>query len=132
MKGIPSVALILALAALSSACAGKTKMESEWNRLGLWHQVASDPPTYIPEGYPTTRPRSTHDGTWFTDRRDGKRFFVPQVRVNGFDHEVLETEARKITGTPRPRTPRSISVAAEDMASTMLKAVVLVGAGMAH
>ena len=71
--------------------------ESEWNRLGLWRQVADDPPTYIPDGYSDESPRTEQDGTWYIDKRDGKRVFVPDMKVGDYGPSVLQAEATKVT-----------------------------------
>ena len=76
--------------------------ESAWNQLGIWQRVSENPATYIPKGYPSSAPRSTKDGTWVMDERDGKRLFVPKENVGTFEPKVLLGEARKITNW-RPR-----------------------------
>ncbi|MCX6875520.1 MAG: hypothetical protein NTW21_17185 [Verrucomicrobia bacterium] len=73
------------------------KPEAEWNRLGIWHRIASNPPTYLPVGYAASRPRGERDGTWLVDARDHKRLFVPNEPVNGLSPEVLKAEATKAT-----------------------------------
>ncbi len=71
--------------------------ESEWNVVGLWQRVASDPPTYIPKGYSPTAPRGSGAGTWFNDARDGKKLFVPSAGCGGYSGKTLQGEARKVT-----------------------------------
>jgi hypothetical protein len=88
----------LLAALLSASCSTGKKPEADWNRLRIWHQVASQPPTYVPTGYATDRPRTERDGAWFTDQRDGKRLFVPTQAVRGLQPGVLTGEAKKATG----------------------------------
>jgi hypothetical protein len=66
-----------AVAAILLGCCScsSTPNPSDWNKLGWWHRVATDPPTYVPTGYAAIRPRTAQDGRWFIDRRDGKRVF---------------------------------------------------------
>jgi hypothetical protein len=71
--------------------------ESEWNARGLWQRVATSPATYIPKGYPVSAPRDDAHGTWLVDQRDGKRVFVPDVKVGDLEPGVLIGEARKFT-----------------------------------
>ncbi len=71
--------------------------ESEWNAVGLWQRVGNEPATYIPKGYPATGPRGSNDGTWYDDKRDGKRLFVPNAGVEGVPCNALQGEARKVT-----------------------------------
>ena len=72
--------------------------ESEWNVDRLWYRVEDDPPTYLPRGYGRARSRSPNAGTWITDKRDGKRLFVPKGGANGLPEAVLRAEARNATG----------------------------------
>lgn len=87
---------LVVLVQLCSCCA--PEKEPGWNHLNLWHQVGSQPPSYIPAGYGARRPRSEHDGTWFTDQRDGKRLFVPKTPVGRLTPGILTGEAKKATG----------------------------------
>ncbi len=71
--------------------------ESEWNGMRLWERVGDSPATYIPKGYGRNAPRGAGDGTWFVDRRDGKRLFVPKKTGGEVSAGVLRGEAIKIT-----------------------------------
>ena len=71
--------------------------ESEWNGSRLWEQVGDSPATYIPRSYGRNAPRGAGDGTWFVDRRDGKRLFVPKKTGGEVSAGVLRGEAIKIT-----------------------------------
>ena len=88
--------VIFALLAVS--CTTRPKVVEDWNAARIWHQVGSNPPTYVPTGYGFKQPRNDHDGTWFTDKRDRKRVFVPNQPVRGWEHGVLIGEAKKETG----------------------------------
>jgi hypothetical protein len=83
---------------LATSCAIRSKPDADWNGLKIWHQVASNPQTYVPTGYGVNQPRTVRDGTWFTDKRDGKRVFVPNQPMRGWEHGVLIGEAKKVTG----------------------------------
>lgn len=72
--------------------------ESQWNALGLWQKIRSDPATYVPKGYATTPPVGNSRGTWHVDPRDGKRLFAPNITYNDYRPETWDAEARKITG----------------------------------
>lgn len=85
-------------ALLGASCSTAKKPDADWNSLHLWHQVATQPPTYVPTGYGPDRPRTDRDGTWFTDQRNGKRLFVPKQAVRGWEPGVLAGEAKKVTG----------------------------------
>ncbi|WP_395716618.1 hypothetical protein [Prosthecobacter sp.] len=93
------------LSLLSISCATRSGSEvADWNSHKIWQQVASNPPTYVPTGYAASQPRTDHDGTWFTDKRDGKRLFVPKNGVRGLEPGVLTGEAKKVTGSDgKPR-----------------------------
>lgn len=71
--------------------------ESEWNALGIWRCVADQPATYIPKDYPASAPRGETQGSWIVDKRDGKRLFVPKVKVGDLELGVLMGEARKVS-----------------------------------
>lgn len=71
--------------------------ESEWNYLGIWRRVGSEPPTYVPDGYSPSSPRTESEGTWFVDKRDGKRLFVPNTKVGTYKPSILLREASKVT-----------------------------------
>ncbi len=73
---------------------------SNWNPLGIWQQVSDNPATYIPKGYPLSAPLNEDTGTWFADKRGGKRLFVPNTKVGNLEPGVLMGEARKVTGSP--------------------------------
>lgn len=88
----------LIFALLAASCTTRPKLAEDWNAPRIWHQVASNPPAYVPTGYGVKQPRTDRDGTWFTDRRDGKRIFVPKQPVRGWEHGVLIGEAKKVTG----------------------------------
>lgn len=88
----------LLVALLCASCSTGKKPYADWNSFHLWHQVATQPPTYVPTGYGADRPRTDRDGTWFTDHRDGKRLFVPRQAVRGYEPGVLAGEAKKATG----------------------------------
>lgn len=88
---------LLAVLICTSCSTGK-KEHDDWNSLQVWHQVAMQPPTYVPTGYGADRPRTHQDGEWFTDSRDGKRLFVPRQAVRGLQPGVLTGEAKKATG----------------------------------
>jgi hypothetical protein len=75
--------------------------ESVWNSLGIWQRIGDSPPTYIPKGYSRSLPRTEAEGVWFEDQRDGKRIFVPNNPVGGYNAEVLRHEAAKITSCNR-------------------------------
>jgi hypothetical protein len=83
---------------LAVSCTTHPKKVEDWNASKIWQQVNSTPPTYVPTGYGASRPRTDHDGTWFTDKRDGKRVLVPNQSVRGWEHGVLVGEAKKVTG----------------------------------
>lgn len=89
---------LLVCSLLATSCATRSKPDAAWNSLKIWHQVASNPPTYVPAGYGATQPRTDHDGTWFMDKRDGKRVFVPNQPMRHWEHGVLLGEAKKVTG----------------------------------
>lgn len=89
---------LLVCSLLATSCATRSKPDTDWNSLKIWHQVGNNPPTYVPTGYGVNRPRTDRDGTWFTDKRDGKRVFVPKQPVRGWEHGVLVGEAKKVTG----------------------------------
>ena len=73
----------------------KPESESEWNSERLWRRVGDDPPTYVPAAYTS---ESTENGEWFTDKRDGKRLFVPSGGAEGLPESVLRAEAWMATG----------------------------------
>ena len=83
---------------LCTSCSTGKKEPEHWNSLHVWHQVATQPPTYLPTGYGADQPRTEDAGTWFTDSRDGKRLFVPKQAVRGLQPGVLTVEAKKATG----------------------------------
>jgi hypothetical protein len=124
------------LAFVVSACSSfqtdrSLKPEAAWNEAGIWQRVSDKPPTYVPTGYAATRPRGEHDGLWITDRRDGKRFFVPHEPVRGTSPGVLLGEACKITDYQAPKEPKSMKRVASDAASAAFLTVLTLGAGMA-
>lgn len=89
---------------LTVSCATRSKPRADWNSLKIWQQVASNPLTYVPTGYGASQPRTEREGTWFTDKRDGKRIFVPKHAVRGLAPGVLVGEAKKVTGNEdKPR-----------------------------
>ena len=103
MLFIRSLCLLL-FTLFSVSCATRSKPQADWNSLKIWQQVASNPPTYIPTGYGASQPRNDRDGTWFTDKRDGKRVFVPKHAVRGIERGGIEGEAKKVTGNEdKPR-----------------------------
>jgi hypothetical protein len=67
--------------------------ESKWNEFGLWKKIKNEPATYIPAEYPKNSPRTDEDGQWFSDHRDGKRFFVPNYIEGPYSASVLSVEA---------------------------------------
>lgn len=71
--------------------------ESEWNSLGLWKQILSSPPTYVPKGFSKRVPEEGLEGRWFVDPRDGKRLYAPATPHLGYSSRTWESEARKIT-----------------------------------
>lgn len=75
----------------------KAEPESQWNESKNWKRVSDDPATYIPTVYPTSAPRTEKEGTWLTDKRDGKRMFVPNGIGGLISTGVLIGEAKKIT-----------------------------------
>jgi hypothetical protein len=75
----------------------KAEPESEWNESKNWKRVSDEPVTYIPTVYPTSAPRTEKEGTWLTDKRDGKRMFVPNGIGGLISTGVLIGEAKKIT-----------------------------------
>lgn len=89
---------MFAFCLLATSCATRAQADSDWNRLKIWHQVADNPPTYVPAGYGANQPRTESHGTWFTDNRDGKCLFVPKHAVGEWEPETLCGEARKVTG----------------------------------
>jgi hypothetical protein len=124
------IALGLALAVPGCACHPNDrslKPEAAWNEAGLWQRVADKPPTYVPTGYGVNRPRGERDGVWITDRRDGKKFFVPGEPVRGTSPGVLLGEACKITDF---QVPRSAKGTARDVASGALYSIMALAAAM--
>ena len=93
---------VLVAPLLCISCSTGPKLDPDWNSQRLWQKVATPPPTYVPTGYATHRPRSDQDGTWFTDPRDGKRLFVPKDGVPNWTPGVLEGEAKKAIGYTPP------------------------------
>jgi hypothetical protein len=89
---------LLICSLLSISCATRPKADADWNSLKIWQQVATHPPTYVPTGYGANQSRTDRDGTWFTDKRDGKHIFVPKRSVRGLEPGVLSGEAKKVTG----------------------------------
>ena len=71
--------------------------ESEWNRAGVWYRVEDTPPTYLPVGYSSGRPRTEAEGEWLVDERDGKRLFVPHGGTDRIRQPILRAEAAKVT-----------------------------------
>lgn len=80
----------------------KPKPESEWNQSGAWKRISDNPATYVPIDYPADSPRTEKEGTWFTDKRDGKRLFVPFVQAGPMKPGVATGEAKKITNNVKP------------------------------
>ena len=74
----------------------KLRPESYWNVEGVWIRVGENPATYQPVGY--TGPMTEEAGEWVVDKRDGKRFFVPNVAVNDMSPGVLRHDALKNSG----------------------------------
>lgn len=72
--------------------------ESQWNQLGFWQKIRTDPPTYVPKGYASSPPAGNAQGTWFVDPRDGKRLFAPNTAYRGQSAGAWRGDARKITG----------------------------------
>jgi hypothetical protein len=120
-----------AVAAILLGCCScsSTPNPSDWNKLGWWHRVATDPPTYVPTGYAANRPRTAQDGRWFIDRRDGKRVFVPNTEVGGRSPQLLEGEARKVTDSPRPVSKPSAGEVVAIVAVLPLAPILAVFAG---
>lgn len=78
--------------------------ESEWNRARIWYRIDEDPATYLPVGYSKHQSRGESEGVWVVDERDGKRFFIPAVGVEGYKRNLLFAEATKVTNwSPKPR-----------------------------
>lgn len=71
--------------------------ESEWNPIGIWYRISDTPPVYLPKGYGRDLPRNDRSGTWYVDKRDGKRLFVPHGGVDGIPEAALAVEARNST-----------------------------------
>ncbi|MEO1836399.1 MAG: hypothetical protein ABGZ49_12995 [Akkermansiaceae bacterium] len=71
--------------------------ESYWNKMQLWYRVGDEPATYLPKGYPAQAPRTELVGLWVVDKRDDKRFFIPNKGVKGFSRAALLGEAKGIT-----------------------------------
>lgn len=124
MKTHITTASLAALTLLLSSCAGKPVAEAEWNHLKIWQRVGDNPTTYIPSGYAANRPRTEHDGTWFVDKRDGKRLFVPDQKVGEWSPGVLAGEAKKVCDIKPPKAPKDLKDIAEDTASAVLWTVV--------
>jgi hypothetical protein len=82
--------------------------ESEWNHSGLWKRAGDSPATYIPAGYALNASRNEKSGTWFVDKRDGKRLFVPNTPVNGISQGVIKGEAIKVTNWPVREVRRTV------------------------
>lgn len=80
--------------------------ESEWNKSGLWQRVGDSPATYIPRSYARSAPRTENAGSWVVDQRDGKRFFVPKVPLDGMSPGVWMGEAKKNANWPVHETTR--------------------------
>jgi hypothetical protein len=116
---IPACIAMLSLA----SCAGTSEKESEWNRVGLWKRIGDNPATYVPVEYDSTRPTTQREGTWFDDRRDGKRLFVP----DGDNGGLLTGEAMKVTGIKRKRSPQT---ALEDATASFLYGLLMTAAAM--
>ncbi len=75
----------------------KLTPESEWNRYGTWEKVSSSPPSYVPRGYASSAPAGNQGGTWYVDKRDGKRLFAPNASFRDILPGVWQGEAKKIT-----------------------------------
>ena len=74
--------------------------ENRWNVCGVWKRVEDNPPTYLPTDCPTSVPRDSSRGQWVTDKRDGKRFFIPAGGTEEFKESVLLCDARKQCDPP--------------------------------
>lgn len=92
------------LGACLSSCAMHPPAEAEWNSLHIWQRLPGDPPAYVPTGYKASLPRTEREGTWFSDKRDGKRLFVPSLKVGPWEPATLIGEAKKVTGFRQPST----------------------------
>ena len=77
----------------------KLTPESEWNRYGVWQKVGSSPSSYVSKGYASSAPQSNQGGTWYVDRRDGKRLFAPKTTFRDMLPGVWQGEAKKLTAT---------------------------------
>lgn len=115
MKPLRLYALVLALSApaftqcsttkkivsdvsdLGGLIGGEAPPESQWNALRIWKKASDSPLVYIPSDYPVTAPRSESSGSFFLDKRDGKRLFVPHQFDGSFSPAVLRGEAKKLT-----------------------------------
>lgn len=75
----------------------KLTPETEWNRYRIWEKVSSSPPSYVPRGYASSAPQGNQNGTWYVDKRDGKRLFAPNTTFNDNLPGVWRGEAKKIT-----------------------------------
>ena len=74
----------------------KLTPEAYWNVEGVWGRVSDNPATYQPVGYAGKLDEAS--GEWIVDKRDGKRFFVPNVEVGGVSPAVLRRDAIKNSG----------------------------------
>jgi len=74
--------------------------ESKWNNVGVWKKVGENPPTYLPRECSTKVLRVSSRGSWITDKRDGKRFFIPAGGSGGLSESVLCGDARKHCDPP--------------------------------
>jgi hypothetical protein len=130
MKPQPSTLPIAGLSLLlcgilATSCTVTPPVEAEWNSLKIWHRVADSPPTYVQAGYGAHQPRTDRDGTWFLDKRDGKRVFVPDEDVGQWTSGVLDGEAKKVTGYVYKEP-----ITKEDIAGDLMLALIYIGAAM--
>ncbi|BCX48018.1 hypothetical protein HAHE_19260 [Haloferula helveola] len=70
--------------------------ESTWNADGVWQRQAGDPPVYVPKGYSGSADES--QGSFVTDKRDKKRFFIPSGGAGGISEAVLRNDAYSNSG----------------------------------
>ena len=120
MKTNTATAGLLVLALFFTSCAGKPVAATDWNQLKIWRKIGDNPSTYVPTSYASSLPRTEKEGQWFTDRRDGKRLFVPNETTGQWSREVLFGEAKKITNYKAPKPPKSIGDLAKDIGAAVL------------
>jgi hypothetical protein len=92
--------LLCLIAVVIISCKTTQQKASTEQVASLWDRVADEPPTYIPKGYAKGAPRTKSQGEWYSSKRDGRRFFVPDDGAAGNGAGVLRRSALRAIDRP--------------------------------